>query len=160
MDEKLYKAEEKNKLQRQGSWLPLAVIGAGVVLLFANLFMVDPMSFLWPGFVIVPGLLLLWPSAQSTAVRQHPLSFLAVPGALLTAVGTPPGCQNCHTASPFSASLGESGSCASVASRIMAAAPTTSSNSPSAMVRTGRENGRLVSWSTAKSVMRNQVIRD
>ena len=87
MDEKLYKAEEKNKLQHQGSWLPLAVIGTGVVLLFANLFMVNPMSFLWPGFVIVPGLLLLWPSAQSTAVRQHPLSFLAVLGALLTAVG-------------------------------------------------------------------------
>lgn len=86
-DEKLYKAEEAKQLQVQSNLVPMAIIGAGVVMLVANLFWAHPIDFLWPGFVILPGLLLLWPSQQSTAVRQHPLSFLAVPGAILTTVG-------------------------------------------------------------------------
>ena len=88
-DEKMLKAEEARKLQLNESMMvPMGIIGAGVVLLVANLFWASPIDFLWPGFVILPGLLLLWPSSQSTPERQHPLSFLAVPGAIVAMVGT------------------------------------------------------------------------
>lgn len=87
-NEKMLKAEEARALKTESKLIPMSIIGAGVVLLVANLFWGSPIDFLWPGFVIMPGLLLLWPSQQSTAVNQHPLSFLAVPGALLLTIGS------------------------------------------------------------------------
>lgn len=86
--EKMLKAEEAKALQKESVMVPMSIIGVGVALLIANVLDLALMNFLWPGFIIGPGLLLLWPSYQSTAVRQHALSFLAVPGAILTTVGT------------------------------------------------------------------------
>lgn len=87
-EETIYKAEEARKLvnhsDNTGAYV---VIGAGVALLLANLFGFHLMEILWPGFILVPGLLLMWPSYSSTADQQSQLSFLAIPGAMITAVG-------------------------------------------------------------------------
>jgi hypothetical protein len=85
-DEMIYKSEEKVKLYAQSS-LPLALIGLGLVLLAANVLGFSFGSILWPGFIIGPGLLLLWPTIISTPERPNALSFLAVPGAVVTMVG-------------------------------------------------------------------------
>lgn len=87
-DETVYKAEESAKLYAKSSFPALLLIGLGVVLLVANLFGLHLIDVLWPGFVIVPGLLLVWPAYASTAARQNPLSFLAVPGAMTVMVGS------------------------------------------------------------------------
>jgi hypothetical protein len=79
----LYKAEERNKLALPSAWPAYSVIAVGVALLAANIFHIELINILWPGFVLAPGLLLLWPAHSSTAHRNHPLSFLAVPGAFI-----------------------------------------------------------------------------
>ncbi|MCA9925381.1 MAG: hypothetical protein KC421_23590 [Anaerolineales bacterium] len=87
-DEAPLKVEvNKNHFDLRQSWPAVAVICIGVLLLAANLFHVHLMQFLWPGFVIAPGLMLMWPAYDSTAERQRPLSFLAVPGAMMLTVG-------------------------------------------------------------------------
>jgi phosphatidylserine synthase len=85
-EENVYKTEEKRKLEASSlpAWL---VIGIGVVLLAANLFQVHLIDWLWPGFVIAPGLMLMWPAFNSTAERQSKASFLAVPGAIVVTIG-------------------------------------------------------------------------
>ncbi len=82
----LYKVEQKALVTRE-NWPAYALISIGAGLLFAHLFHIELIEILWPGFVIAPGLLLLWPSQRSMEQYNHPLSFLAVPGAMLTAVG-------------------------------------------------------------------------
>lgn len=83
------KAEESRKLQQEVNqvWPAFALMGLGGTLLLANIFNWHLMELVWPGFVIAPGLLLLWPAANSTASQQRRLAFLAVPGAMVTAVG-------------------------------------------------------------------------
>lgn len=77
----------KSQLDLRQSWPALVVIGIGVLLLAANLFNIQLMQFLWPGFVIAPGLMLMWPAYDSNSDRQRPLSFLAVPGAMMITTG-------------------------------------------------------------------------
>jgi hypothetical protein len=85
-DTHLYKVEQKALAARE-NWPAYGLIAIGAGLLLAHIFHVELISILWPGFVIAPGLLLLWPSHRSTEQYNHPLSFLAVPGAFITAVG-------------------------------------------------------------------------
>lgn len=86
-DEKMYKAQEAAKLEKS-SWPAFLLIGFGAMLLLARLLDVDLIDYLWPGFIITPGLLLMYPAWNSTEDAQSRLSFLAVPGAILTTVGT------------------------------------------------------------------------
>lgn len=74
-------------LDLRQSWPALIVISIGVLLLATNLFHFHLTQFLWPGFVIAPGLMLMWPAYDSTVERQRPLSFLAVPGAMMVTIG-------------------------------------------------------------------------
>ncbi len=86
-EETVYKAEEKARLQEGSSLAPWLLIGTGIVLLMASLFDLDLMDYLWPGFVFVPGLLLMVPAYKSTAQEQRSLGFLAIPGSILVAAG-------------------------------------------------------------------------
>ena len=87
-EETIYKAEEARKLVKQSdNSVAYGVIGVGVALLVANLFGFHLMEILWPGFILAPGLLLMWPAYSSTIDEQSRLSFLAIPGAMITAVG-------------------------------------------------------------------------
>lgn len=87
-EETVYKAEETAKLKSSQPSLPaLALIGAGIMLLLAHLFNIRLMDFFWPGFIMMPGLLLMWPAYRSTAQEQSKLAFLAVPGAMIAATG-------------------------------------------------------------------------
>jgi hypothetical protein len=87
-DETVYKAQEKIKLNTTNSSLiPWLLIGGGVVLLLARMFDVHLIDFLWPGFIIIPGLLLMYPAYKSTADETSGWSFLAVPGTMIVATG-------------------------------------------------------------------------
>jgi hypothetical protein len=85
-EETVYKAQV-GKRSVAISWPALALIGAGALLLLANALHINFMRFLWPGFIIGPGLLLMWPAFSSAAERRSPVSFLAVPGAMLATLG-------------------------------------------------------------------------
>lgn len=86
-EETIFKAEEAAKLKVHSSTPAYILIGGGVLLLFTTLFNIDLMEVLWPGFIIGPGLLLMWPAYQSTSERQSNLSFLAIPGAMILTSG-------------------------------------------------------------------------
>ena len=87
-EETVYKAQEAVKMQaRTVNWPALGLIGAGLFLLAATIFDFHVLDVLWPLFVIGPGLLLMMPAYKSTADRVSSFSFLAVPGAMVTAVG-------------------------------------------------------------------------
>lgn len=86
-EETVFKAEEAGKLNVQSSLPAMALIGAGVILFLANIFDVHLMEFFWPGFVIAPGLLLMWPAYKSADGEQSKFAFLAVPGAMLATMG-------------------------------------------------------------------------
>ncbi|MCP4357201.1 MAG: hypothetical protein GY796_04180 [Chloroflexi bacterium] len=86
-EETVYKVEENHKLARKHAWPAYLIIGSGILLLVANLFSFHLMDILWPGFIIVPGLMLLWPAYNSTPEHHSTVDFLAVPGALFVAVG-------------------------------------------------------------------------
>ena len=86
-DETIYKAQEKVKLNGQSSYLPWMLIGAGTILLLASILDIHLLNYLWPGFIILPGLLMLYPAYKMTAGDRHGLSFLAVPGAVFVALG-------------------------------------------------------------------------
>lgn len=81
-NETVLKIEETRKLQRRQSWPAYGVIAIGVSLLVSQIFGFALIDVLWPGFVLAPGLLLLWPAYNATPARPSRLSFLAVPGAL------------------------------------------------------------------------------
>jgi len=80
------KVEETRKLQRRQALPAYGVIATGVVLLVSNLFGFQLIEVLWPGFVLAPGLMLLWPAYNATPERPSRLSFLAVPGAMIVTV--------------------------------------------------------------------------
>jgi hypothetical protein len=83
-DETVFKAhKEKGSL----SVPAVALIAAGLLLLVVNVFNISLMSYLWPGFILGFGLLLLWPAHQSTAEQQSSVAFLAVPGMMVAATG-------------------------------------------------------------------------
>lgn len=84
-EETVMKADVKKK-EGLNKWA-MALISAGVLMLVVNLLGINLMEFLWPAFIVGPGLLMLWPSYQSTSESQSGLSFLAVPGAITVAVG-------------------------------------------------------------------------
>jgi heme/copper-type cytochrome/quinol oxidase subunit 4 len=86
-DETVYKAEEAGKLRQRESLPAYAIIGVGVVLLVANLLGYHLIDVLWPGFMIAPGLMLLYPTYASTPEKQSRLSFFAIPGAIMTSTG-------------------------------------------------------------------------
>ncbi|MFL7839945.1 MAG: hypothetical protein ACK2T4_04085 [Candidatus Promineifilaceae bacterium] len=86
-EETIYKAQEKIKLNAETSPAPWILIGAGTVLLLASIFNLHLMDYLWPGFILLPGLLMMVPAYKSTAVDQSRWSFLAVPGAVFLMIG-------------------------------------------------------------------------
>jgi hypothetical protein len=84
----LYKAQTGKLMEIKNIPLPaVLLIGGGVALLAANLLHIDLMNYLWPGFVIGAGALLIWPAYNSTAGRQSAWSFLAIPGAMIVMQG-------------------------------------------------------------------------
>ncbi|MGD8806318.1 MAG: hypothetical protein PVH65_10730 [Chloroflexota bacterium] len=85
-EESVLKAEVKAQ-NGQASWPALILIGAGIVLLITNLLHISLMAYLWPGFFVGLGFLMVWPAYKSTAASQSRLSFLAIPGAMLLAMG-------------------------------------------------------------------------
>jgi hypothetical protein len=92
--ETVYKAEEKAKMQEGRAWAAWLLIGTGAALLVAGLFDLHLMDYLWPGFIIVPGLLLMLPAYKSTALEQSKLAFFAIPGAVMVATGVLLGVMN------------------------------------------------------------------
>jgi uncharacterized membrane protein YoaT (DUF817 family) len=88
-EESALKIEERARLELDlpRNWPGFLLIGTGAVLLAANLFGFHLIDVLWPGFVVAPGLLLLWPAYSSTAERSAKAAFLAAPGAILLTVG-------------------------------------------------------------------------
>ena len=85
--ESVLKVEESRKVQRRQALPAYGVIAIGVALLISNLFGFELITIFWPGFVLVPGLMLLWPAYNSTLDRQSSVAFLAVPGAIMIIVG-------------------------------------------------------------------------
>lgn len=84
----LYKAQTGHMMEIKSIPLPaVLLIGGGTLLLAANLLNISLMSYLWPGFIIGTGALLLWPAHNSTAERQSMWSFLAIPGAMIAMQG-------------------------------------------------------------------------
>ncbi|MCB8928789.1 MAG: hypothetical protein H6652_24560 [Ardenticatenaceae bacterium] len=86
-NETVLKVEESRKLQRRQAWPAYGVIGIGVVLLASQIFGFEMMEILWPGFVLAPGMLLLWPAYKATPEHPSRLNFLAVPGAMFLTIG-------------------------------------------------------------------------
>jgi len=85
-EETVLKAEVQKK-KIAGSWPALALIAAGVLILVSKLFGLILMDFMWPGFIIGFGLVLMYPAYMSTAEDRKSLSFFAVPGAMSVALG-------------------------------------------------------------------------
>lgn len=85
-DESVIKAEVAKKDVGTAK-LATGLVAGGVILLVANLLNISLMFFLWPMFIIGPGLLLLWPAYQSAPGNRSKLAFLAVPGAMTLATG-------------------------------------------------------------------------
>ena len=81
------KVEETRKLQRSQALPAYGVIAIGIVLLVSNLFGFQLIEVLWPGFVLAPGLMLLWPAYNATPERPSRFGFLAVPGAMFLTIG-------------------------------------------------------------------------
>lgn len=86
--ESILKVEETRKLQHRQALPAYGVIAIGIALLVSNLFHFQLIEVLWPGFVLAPGLVLLWPSYNAAPERPSRLAFLAVPGAMLVTVAT------------------------------------------------------------------------
>jgi hypothetical protein len=73
----------------RGGWrdapLPaLALIAVGLFFFVARLVHVNLWEYAWPVLILLPGLLMLWPAYTATSERKNRLSFLAVPGAVVT----------------------------------------------------------------------------
>jgi hypothetical protein len=86
-DETVFKSGKTGNSVSGQTLVAMGLIVTGLALLAINLLHIRVMSFLWPAFIIGPGLLMLWPAYQSTAERRHVLSFLAVPGGMTVALG-------------------------------------------------------------------------
>ncbi len=86
-DERPLKVQEETRLALRQSAPAIVIIGIGVLLLATNIFHFELINILWPGFIIAPGLMLLWPTHASSPDQQSRLSFLAVPGAMIVTTG-------------------------------------------------------------------------
>ena len=86
-DEMPLKVQGETRLALHQSAPAFVIITIGVLLLTTNIFHFELMNILWPGFIIAPGLMLLWPAHASSPERQSRLSFLAVPGAMIVTTG-------------------------------------------------------------------------
>ena len=87
MSEETVLKAETGKPRDIVSAAPALLVGAGVVILAANLLHIHLIDFLWPAFIIGPGLLMLWPAYQSTSESRSSWSFMAIPGAMAVALG-------------------------------------------------------------------------
>lgn len=87
MSEETVLKAETGKARSIVSAAPVLLVGAGAAILLANLLHIHLIDFLWPGFIIGPGLLMLWPAYQSTPESRSSWSFLAIPGAMAVALG-------------------------------------------------------------------------
>jgi hypothetical protein len=87
MSEETVLKAETGKPRDIGTALPVLLVGAGAVILAANLLHIQLIDFLWPGFIIGPGLLMLWPAYKSTPESRSSWSFMAIPGAMAVALG-------------------------------------------------------------------------
>jgi hypothetical protein len=86
-EESVFKAQRGRQFERP-SWLAVSLIAAGLGLLAVNIFNIDLMEYLWPAFIVGPGLVLLLPAYKSTSKRDNILNFLAIPGAMMVALGS------------------------------------------------------------------------
>jgi hypothetical protein len=85
-EETVLKAEVSNSAEKP-SKLAGSLIIAGLLLLALNLLDIHLMNYLWPMFILGLGALMVWPAYKSTADEQSKLNFLAVPGAMVLALG-------------------------------------------------------------------------
>lgn len=65
----------------------LLLVAVGVMALLGNLVDISLGRYLWPLWVITPGLLLMIPAVRMRPDHPEPLAFLAIPGAGLLTVG-------------------------------------------------------------------------
>lgn len=86
-EESILKVEEAGKLKRRQALPAYGVIAIGAALLVANLFDFALIDVLWPGFVLAPGLIMLWPAYNNTPEQPSKFAFLAIPGAIMITVG-------------------------------------------------------------------------
>ena len=86
-EESVFKAQRGRRFERP-PWLAVGLIAAGLGLLAVNIFNIDLMEYLWPAFIVGPGLVLLLPAYKSTSKRDNILNFLAIPGAMMVALGS------------------------------------------------------------------------
>jgi len=85
-EESVFKAQTGKRFERP-SWLAVGLVAGGLGLLAVNIFHIDLMSYLWPAFIVLPGLVMLLPAYKSTSKRDNILNFLAIPGAMAVALG-------------------------------------------------------------------------
>lgn len=86
-EESVFKAQTGRELERP-SKLALGLVVIGLSLLAVNIFNIDLMNYLWPAFIVVPGLVMLLPAYKSTSKQGNVLNFLAIPGAMVVALGS------------------------------------------------------------------------
>lgn len=86
-EETVFKAQTGKQLERP-SWLATGLIVIGLGLLAVNFFHIDLIDYLWPAFIVGPGMLMLLPAYKSTSKRDNVLNFLAIPGAMVVALGS------------------------------------------------------------------------
>lgn len=85
-EENVLKAE-LNRSNPTQSRLAGALIIGGIILLALNLLHIHVMVFFWPMFLVGLGALMIWPAIKSTSDHRNQLAFMAVPGAMLVALG-------------------------------------------------------------------------
>jgi hypothetical protein len=86
-EESVFKAQTGKQFEKP-SRLALGLVVIGLGLLAVNIFNIDLMNYLWPAFIVGPGLLMLLPAYKATSKRSGILNFLAVPGAMMVALGS------------------------------------------------------------------------
>ena len=86
-EESVFKAQTGRQLEKP-SLLAIGLVVVGVGLLAVNIFNIELMNYLWPAFIVVPGLLMLLPAYKSTTKRDNILNFMAIPGAMMVALGS------------------------------------------------------------------------
>ncbi len=86
-DPAVFKAEASPRaLTVSRSVWPVVLVAAGAGLLTLNLLQIGLMNLLWPLFVLIPALVLLWPAHRSTANRPTGAGWLGLFGGLLATV--------------------------------------------------------------------------
>ncbi len=86
-EESVFKAQTGRQFERP-SWLALGLVVVGLGLLAVNIFNIELMNYLWPAFIVGPGLVMLLPAYKATSKRSSVLNFLAIPGAMAVALGS------------------------------------------------------------------------